>query len=288
MSEFYNFIVGLFKRGKVKESNIKIFLDEATMAEFKVAFTHPSAGQERDYQLYELLGDTVINEFVVFYLMDRFEKIKSVKWITRLKHNLISKKFLALLARKEGIDNFAIYGDKPFSCSEGKSLGMKQEIEKNQNLDKNMFYLSMLEDIMEAFFGCLVKTIRKHGKSYGVAKEISNNILKSFFDPVPIPIEYKLVFDPISRLKELYESKNKELRWPNDAAYQCLKNGDEHEIIVYGWPKGDKQPILQNRIELGRAKSINKKDAKEEAADKAIKSLENWGITEYVPNPYEK
>lgn len=289
MADFYDFITGLFKRGKVKPANIKLFLDNEAMEEFKVAFTHPSAGQEKDYQRYELFGDVVINQFVMFYIAERFERMKSIKWLTRLKHNLISKKFLALLARKEGIDKFAIYGDKPFSCSEGKSLGMTQEIEKNGDLDKNMFYLSMLEDIMEAFFGCLVTIIRKHGKSHGVASEISHNILKSFFDPVEISIDYKVVFDPVSRLKELYESKTKELRWPNASAYQCSKIGEEHEVIVYGWPKNDKQALPQNRVELGRAKSINKKDAKEEAAGKALKKLEvQWGISEHIPNPFEK
>lgn len=289
MTDFKLFITDLFKRGKVKESNIKLFLDDDAMKEFTIAFTHPSAGHENDYQTYELFGDVVINEFVIFYIVSRFKRMKSIKWITRLKHNLISKKFLALLARQEGIDKFAIFGDKPFNCSEGKSLGMIQEIEKNPDLDKNMFYLSMLEDIMEAFFGCLIILIKKHGKSHGVATEICHNILKSFFDPVEISIDYKVVFDPVSRLKELYESKTKELRWPNASAYQCTKIGEENEVIVYGWPKNDKTPVPQNRVELGRAKSINKKDAKEEAAAKALKKLESqWGITEYIPNPFEK
>jgi dsRNA-specific ribonuclease len=290
MTDFKKFITDLFRRGNVKEKHIELFVDDDAMKEFTVAFTHPSAGHERNYENYELLGDVVINKFVVFYIIQRFERIKSIKWITRIKHNLISKKFLASLARKEGIDRFAIFGDKPFSCSEGRSLGMIQEVEKNPDLNKNMFYLSMLEDIMEAFFGCItILLTQKHKKSHGVVSEICDNILKSFFDPVKISIEYMDVFDPVSRIKELYESNTKELKWPNAEAYHCSKIGEENEVIVYGWPKNDKKPVPQNRIELGRARSINKKDAKEEAAAKALKVLEKrWGITECIPNAFEK
>lgn len=296
IEDFKNFIAGLLKRGKVRESEIKTLLTEENLEEFRIAFTHPSAGADRDYQLYEFLGDVVVNGFVPFYLRWRFPKIKSVKWVTRLKHTLISKKFLAKLAREEGIDKFAIYGDEPFSDSAGRSLiGMRKEIELHPDLNTNMHYLNMLEDIMEAFFGCLVTVVTDSGKCHGVAIEISHNILKSFFSPIELPQKYEDVFDPVSRLKELYESRVRGYKWPNDQAYKfekidCGDGRHKFKATVYGWPAGDKTVKPENKIELATAISIStdNADAKEKAARTALQVLDlTWGIKEIPLNPYE-
>lgn len=292
---FRFFLTKLLKRGKVRDSEIETLLSTEVVEEFKIAFTHPSAGAERDYQLYEFLGDVVINEFVPFYLRWRFPKIVSVKWITRLKHTLISKKYLAKLAREEGIDKFAIYGDEPFSDSEGRSLiGMRKEIEANPVLDTNMHYLNMLEDIMEAFFGCLVTVIVDSGKAHGVATEISHNILKSFFGPVDIASKYEDVFDPVSRLKELYESRARGYKWPNDQTYKFDKiehpdGSVKFKATVYGWPAGNKTVIPENKVKLAEEVAINKDDAKQKAANRALHVLDvTWKIKEIPLNPHEK
>lgn len=301
-SDFRNFLILLFKRGKVREDEIETLLTPQVVEEFRVAFTHPSAGSERDYQLYEFLGDVVINEFVAFYLRWRFPKIVSVKWITRLKHTLISKKYLAKLAREEGIDKFAIYGDEPFSDSEGRSLiGMRKEIEANPDLNTNMHYLNMLEDIMEAFFGCLVTVVVDSGKVHGVATEISHNILKSFFGPVEIPNRYEDVFDPVSRLKELYESRARGYKWPNDQTYKYERieqdgpsgpDGPKEvkfKAIVFGWPAGNKSVVPENKIKLAEEVAVNKDDAKQKAAKRALHVLDvTWKIKETPLNAHEK
>lgn len=294
---FRQFIFSLFRRGKVRENDINAILTPKVMAEFKIAFTHPSAGAERDYQLYEFLGDVVFNEFVPFYLRFRFPKIVSVKWITRLKHTLVGKKYLAMLARNEGIDKFAIYGDLPFSNTHGRCLvGMREEIKQNPDLNSNMHYLSMLEDIMEAFLGCLVTVITDpvseggFGKVHGVATEIAKNILESFFSNVEIATRYDQVFDAVSRLKELYESRARGYKWPNKEAFEYEKLADgKYTTIVYGWPKGDKTPIPANRLKLASATNINKDESKRLAAEKALRVLSTtWGIEEIPLNPYEK
>ena len=277
------------------KKKLKCVLAPQNLGEFKIAFTHPSAGAERDYQLYEFLGDAVINEFVPFYLRWRFPRIVSVKWVTRLKHTLISGKFLAKLVRAEGIDAYAIYGDGPFSCSAGRSLvGMRKEIEKNPDLDNNAFYLAMIEDIMEAFFGCLTTLIVNSGKPHGVATEVSHNILKSIFGPFEIPHRFEDVFDPVSRLKEVYESRVRGYKWPNDQSYKFEKfefpdGSVKFQTIVYGWPKGDKTVIPANRVELAREVALTKPESKEKAARRALNVLDvTWGIKETQLNPYEK
>lgn len=296
---FKKFITGLMKRGRMTDESIQSLLTSSVLEEFKIAFTHPSAGAKKDYQLYEFLGDVVINEFVPFYLRQRFPKIVSVKWITRLKHTLISKKYLAILARQEGIDEFAIYGDNPFSDSEGRStIGMRKEMEANPDLNTNMHYLNMLEDIMEAFFGCLVTVITDSGKVHGVATEISHNILRSFFGPVDIPNSYEDVFDSVTRLKELYESRDRGYKWPTKETFRYEKQETPDGAggvnvkwltVVYGWPKGTKTVTYENRVELARDIAVNKPDSKQNAAKKALEVLATtWGIKEIPLNPYEK
>lgn len=291
-SKFRSFIKGLLEKGKVNEKHIEKILTPENMDEFRIAFTHPSSGAEKDYQLYEFLGDVVFNEFVPYHIRERFPNIVSVKWITRIKHTLVSSKSLAKIAMAEGLNKFAIYGNKPFSAGKLRSLvGMTEEIRLNPDLYNNPYYTAMMEDIMEAFFGCLMTIILKMGFVHGVGTEISHNILRSFFGNVEIATKYEDVFDPVTRLKELYESKVIGLRWPNKDAFEFRKIDDTHmEAIVYGWPKGDKQPIPENRMILARATGgIIKDESKQKAAKEALEVLDvTWGISEIQSDPNQK
>lgn len=293
--DFRNFLVQFLKRGKVRDAYVEKLLTPENLEEFRVAFTHPSYDAKKNYQLYEFLGDSVINEFVPFYLRWRFPRIVSVKWVTRLKHTLISGRYLAKIVRKEGIDAYAIYGDLPFTSSAGRSfVGMNKEIDMNPDLDNNAHYLNMLEDIMEAFFGCLTTIIVDAGQPHGVATEISHNILRSLFGPAEIPHRFEDVFDPVSRLKELYESRARGYKWPNDQSYKFEKfeypdGSVKFQTIVYGWPKGDKTVKQENKVELAREIALTKPDSKEKAARRALQVLDlTWGIKETQLDPYEK
>lgn len=313
VKDFETFIRNLLLRGNLNDKHIDMIMKKENMAEFKIAFTHPSAGEEKDYQLYEFLGDVVINEFVAFYLRERFPKVISVKWITRLKHNLISKKALANIAIKEGLEKFVIYGEDI------------AYLKANPHLDEKNEYVSMLEDVMEAFCGCLSTVIIKEGKLFGTATEICRNILKSFFDAMTISLEYEDVFDSVTILKELYETKTMGLEWPNDQVYLYSKKEGPipvYSATVYGWPLGDRKPRFRNQNELMKSMhrrgkgiedipkeemdnfakhydsnkialatefGINKKDAKEKAARKALEVLKSkYQIRMRFPDPYEK
>ncbi len=310
MDEFGKFIVSVLKRGKLIKSEIERLTTPQSLEEFKVAFTHPSAGAERDYQLHEFLGDVVINEFIPFYLHERFPSIVSVKWITRLKHTLVSGKILARIILEQGIEKWAIYGNEPFSNSIGKSTGMLDELKAHPDLKTNKHYLAMLEDIMEGFFGCLTLLITKpidgtQGKPHGVATQVSHYILETFFNDTYIPNKYEEVFDPVSRLKELYESRARALKWKNDESirYEKLdykgniltKNTQQKEgktriqTIIYGWPLGDKTCKPENKVELARAIDIDKADSKKKAAEMALEVLDKkYGIKDIPFDPNVK
>jgi len=261
------------------DKNVKNFLD--------TVFTHSSFDPINNYELDEFLGDGTVNECIVYYIRHRFPKIISVKWMTRIKHNLSSKKQLAHYASATGLDKYVRYGDE-----------MEEIIAANPNLKSNIEYMSMLEDVMEAFCGHLILTIEGAGHSHGVAVQIVHNILYSFFDAEEISLKYEDVFDGITRLKELYESKAKGLRWPTGKVkvYRITKIGDEkkgeqvgYEVQVYGWPKGNKTPIDENRVVLATARASSDDVAKHEASVKALKVLETtYGIVEFKADPYQR
>lgn len=297
MSDFKEFIAGLLSRGGVKEENMSLFFTEENLKLVQSAFTHSSFDPVDNYEMLEFFGDPVINGFVPFYIRKRFPKIQSVKWLTKIKHNLISKKYLAHLARQQGIEKFIRFGadvktkkGKPFKVGDVVKLLETKSMAEISGLMSVVDYLSMLEDVVEAFFGWLVIAVEDSGKSHGVAIQISHNILASFFDNEVINIKYEEVFDAISRLKELYESKNLGYRWPNDKAYQISQiEEDKFRVDVYGWPKGDKKVTDQNKVKLATMTGYDKDDVKQKAANVALQVLDRtYNVREAPPNPFER
>jgi dsRNA-specific ribonuclease len=288
---FRDFHVSLLHRGNVKDEHIELFLSDKNMAELKKAFTHPSYDPVNNFEMYELLGDGTINEFVPYYTRDRFPRIVSVKWLTRIKHNLVGGKQLAIFARKEGLEEHILYGEEVAIL---KAKAPKDVRHYKAKKGKKNDYFSVLEDVMEAYFGCLTTIIQNSGKSHGVAVQISHNILRSFFDVEEISTKYEDVFDAISRLKELYESKKRGFKWPNDQAYVVTSGGygaptASFKADVYGWPRGDKKPEDKNKVLLATATAEDKDEAKQKAATKALAILDSsYGIKEFASDPYER
>lgn len=284
---FYDFHVAMLRRGKVKDTYIKLILSDENMKELRTAFTHRSYDENDNLEMYETLGDGTVNEFVPYYIRDRFPKIVSPKWITRIKHNLVSKKQLAIFCRKEGLEDHILYGDEMAVLKTKVPADLRQY---RSSKAKGKDYISMLEDVMEAYFGCLVTIIQNSGKTHGVAVQICHNIMRSFFDVEVISTKYEDVFDAISRLKELYESKKRGFRWPNDKAYVVTKlNNELFEAKVFGWPKGNKMPEDVNKVLLASATGSDGDEAKQKAAAKALAALDSsYGIKEFPSDPHER
>lgn len=295
--EFIEFITSLLRRGRVNDANIAMFLTPENIAEARIAFTHASFDPVNNGERYEYFGDPVVNEFVPWYIHGRFPKIQSIKWLTRIKHNLISKKSLAQIARAQGLEKFVRFAPE-LTTKKGKQFLLADVVEDLKKMTISQIsghqaaftYLSMLEDSVEAFFGWLVETVLKSGKSHGVAIQICHNILRSFFDNEEISIKYDEVFDAVSRLKELYESKARGYKWPNDKAYNVVNlEGDKFKVEVFGWPKGDKKVDPANRVTLASQTGTDKDDVKQKAAAEALRVLAKvYHIVELPPDPYQR
>lgn len=231
---FKEFIVSILtKYGYIKPSAITKFTDPESMKLFRQAFTHKSVAGANNYELFEFQGDTVVNLATVEYLRSRFPRIVSVKWLTRLKHNLISKKHLGLLAEKAGFFEHVGYSKE---WANDKLLNMDDP-------HTNTEYMSLLEDTFEAFVGCLVEIVDAR-TTKGVGYAIAYNIVCSFLDTIPISLKYEDVFDSKSRLKELYDK----LDWNFKGSIQVYKDdkSGEHIATVYGYPVRRKKVALKD------------------------------------------
>jgi len=288
--DFKTFLTAMLARGNLKQEYIdKILSDPENIKLFRKAWTHPSyvddnkSGGGRDNESYDLLetyGDGSIAEFIVYYIRWRFPELKSIKWVSRLKHTLVGGKMLGKLAIKEGMASFALYGN-----------AMKESMERYPDLMKNVDYIGMMEDILEAFCSALETVITKT-YAHGVYVEIVHSILRSFLANVEISLRYQDAFDSVTRLKELYESNKRGLKWPtNKKSNGCytitiLADGNT-KVSVYGWPKGDQKPEPRNKVLLGEAIEPTEEGAKETASRQALDKLESmYGIRDLNLDPY--
>jgi dsRNA-specific ribonuclease len=216
---------------------------------------------------------------VAFYATERFPDITSVSWLTRIKHTLSSKKTLAKLAMKEGLENFVLYDQNFMSAGE---------------LRKVNWYDSLMEDTLESFCGVMVYVLTKEGFHRGVGIQIANNILETFYQTLDISVRYEDLFDGISRLKELYESTVLGLRWANatnDVYYIIENNDNTFTVRVNTWLLGDKTYDPANKgnnryiIPGTEATHRDKEMAKQMAAEKTLQRLKDDYNIFVVPPP---
>ncbi len=268
--DFKIFILSLLGRLDLNQQSLADFTDEESMVEFSRAFTHKTWSSTFNYERYEFLGDTIINDAVAHYISTTFPHIQNVAWMTRIKHTLISKKYLAALAHKANFLKFIRYG-------EGLTSLLKGSYEQaNESLNKE--YLSILEDVFEAFIGALRDIVNKKTVD-GIGGIISRRMVHTFLDKKNIPVSYDEIFDPKSRLKEIYDKyhwgfsvRNKGAHGTFTASMIVVRepNGSS-KVEVYGYPGGTKEKIPVNRrllcITPGSSKEVSQQNAAKMALD---------------------
>lgn len=174
---------------ELSKKNIEKILSNENMVEFKKAFTSPSADPEYNYEFYEMMGDSTANNCVVWYFQRRFfpepEKIivdkgtmTPVAIMSRLKQEGASVRQFS---------KFSTY------------LGFLPYITMT-NIEQNK-PIKILEDVFEAFIGCLVYHCDKiFGLHTGFT--IVYPIIQKLFDREDISIEREKLYEPKSLLNE--------------------------------------------------------------------------------------
>lgn len=190
--KFRLFISDLLRRSGLHESHIEKFTNDECMKEFTQAFTSKEYDSQHNYEFYEILGDATSNKIVVWYFKRRFPEIfdapattgamSAVAIMSRLKQVGVSKQTYSNYARELGFWEF---------------IRATPDEEKSSR--------SLLEDVFEAFIGCvelIIDTRCVEHSGYGVVYEF----MKRLIDPHYISLLREDLYDPNSLLNE---EKNK-------------------------------------------------------------------------------
>jgi dsRNA-specific ribonuclease len=247
-STFTVFIKKLLQKGRLKEHYINILLSPEAMKVYTMAFTHKSVDKKNNYEFLEQLGDSTLNNFIVWYFYRRFKVLQQpqgVYIINRLKIYYGSKKALPKIAEKYNFWNW---------------------VRKNGDVNKN----DTEEDIVESFVGATQLLVDKYIK-LGVGYAIVYDILETMFDEVfpDISLKYEDLVDSVTRLKEIVDSyqKNTDYKVTQTINYSQVANKIKVTIIFSGG-------LSLSAEGLG----INKTDAHKSAAENMILKLKNKGI----------
>lgn len=240
-----------------KELVDKLFDDDRFIDTMSVVFTHSSVDKSRNYEYFEILGDATLNKCIVWYISKRFPELQcpeGVKIIARLKINLISKKTFSSLAQQLGFWDFVSAED------EIRQTKMKK----------------VLEDVFEAFFGALemlLDMIVYPGAGYPMCYRI----ILSLFNELPISLAYNDLYDPITRLKEIFD-------YYKDIGTFSFSNHKQDGIqyVNVSQNKGSQKTVIGS----GSASLLD--DAKQKACAKGIEYLKQRGIEKPISEYYKK
>lgn len=238
-------------------------------------FTSESVDPRNNYQVWEILGDGCINKFITVYMTKRFPALmcpEGVKILARLKINYGSKKCFAEIARKLGFWEFI-----------SASNDLRQRKMK-----------SLLEDVLEAFFGVTEYLIDLHAnegvnddkdKFVGPGYSVVAKILTQIFDTMDISLEWTELFDSKTIVKEIFDKypvlgilryEEQRTESPVGMSSKSLKISN-----LYG--------VIENKKELlGTGKAALKCDAQQNASKVALKYLASKGYVKEIHPDYKK
>jgi hypothetical protein len=120
-----------------------------------------------------------------------------------------------------------------------------------------------------------------------VGVQAVHNFITTLLDRETISIDYRDVFDPISRLKELYESNVVGYKWKFNESMDVIsisKDPDVWTVKVYGWTNGADKP----KVFLAEHTGKDKDATRSRACRKALAVLEKLNFKEKIADPTER
>lgn len=247
-----NFISNILNRGLNK--NVIDNLLSNSFDKLSAAFVTKDYDPIFNYEFFEQLGDLTINKFIVSYMGRRFPQLKSsdgVGVLATIRIKYASKEELSQISENLGFDKF-------IKCTQ------------EELLDKNK-YLSILEDVFEAFFGALEYSIDElYYQGLGFISVY--NILKSIFDEMDFKIDYESLVDAKTILNEVRAEHKFNIKYID----KRLDNGI-YFIELY----------IDGKL-AGTGSSNMKKTAQIKASQEALIWVEqNLGIKKKIPNRFK-
>ncbi len=273
-SNFKDFIVHFLKLGHVKEDKIRKFTTKKSLQQFRHSFIHKSYGGEELAGLSKYLGDVVIDNCMVFYLRKRFPDVISVKYLTRLKHNVAENDLLGLCVEDTGILEYVLYGDK-----------LKGTIERYENPHDSEDYTGLLKGAFSSLIGTMV-TIIDNKTIDGAGYIVAYNIIYHYLNKISMTLDYESVFSNKYRLKEIYDK----FKWEFHREINTTenKNAKTWHTVIYGYPYGNRRRGSSKRVIIGEGEGTTKKIATNIASKKGLETLIRFDIREVRPDPFRK
>jgi dsRNA-specific ribonuclease len=255
--DFFDMIEKTLRMSNLKPEYVeKIINNPYAKKLYTQVFTHNSADPDKNYEWLEILGDSTLNKCVVWYISKRFPQLnctEGVKIIARLKINLISKKTFADFAMKLEWWDY---------------VTAEQEIKQTKKK-------KLLEDVFEAFFGAtelLIDSIIYPGSGYAICYRI----VCSLFKDMDISLSYESLYDPITRLKEIFDY------FKNIGTFSFESDRKEGLQHVSLFQNLNKQKTL---IGFGIASLLD--DAKQKACLRGLQNLKSRGIEKPISEYYK-
>jgi len=255
-------ITSVLKTAEIPKGKIDLYLKDIQI--FDQAFTHITANPDCNYESLEILGDIICGSGLVFYLRKRFPGLcnpngSAVKFLARLKINLAAVNTFSEFGRKLGFWDFI-------------SADMYVRREKERDL---------LEDVFESFMGALWTVMDKNDPKAQEDSRILTSIgpeyriLKYLFDPVEISLKYEDLYDPKTRLKELFDYIKK----PYPKFDFVQDRTDENKIIFTVNIRAD---VGDGMKVWGTGKGNRKTGAEQLACEDTITNLRKAGFYKKV------
>ena len=275
-SDFKDLINSVLKKGNLKKKYRDMLTDDASMSIYASAFTSELVDPVNNYQVLEQVGDLTGNKFIVNYMYEKFPQLdcaEGVKVVARLRINYGAKQSFSEIARKLGF--------WPFISATNDLRQRKMK--------------PLLEDVFEAFLGATERILDKK-KRIGVGYAIVYDILATIFDDMDISLRYEDLYDPKTRLKELFDVHEESL---GPLIYKERKEDMITFSSVYRVqgckyqerPDGtiNKKKIIGGKeIKIGEGFASLKTDAQQNAASYALENLKKQGWSKPAPEIYRR
>lgn len=233
--QFRKFLARLFNIAQIPDNICRVLLSGTNFAKFKQAFTHKTASEVCNYEVFETIGDATLNKCVVWYFKRMIADV-SPERLTLLKIKFASTKMMSVFAKEMGFDKYVL-----------------------MHPDMNKHKFKILEDILESFIGCLEYTIDETTSIHNGFKYAYNFVAYYIEKYIQnIGMSESDLLDAVSRLKNISDKHKLSIEYIHDS------------INIHGARHIRTQVILNGNIVLANSTARSKKQSKQMAAEIAL------------------
>lgn len=236
-----NFITNIFLPLNLKEKYLNVLTSKHSIEMYNIAFTAKTVNPEINYEFYEFIGDTEINNCIVWYFYKNYPNLgkpKNVVILSRLKNQYISSSFLSSIAEKLNFWPYIKFGDV--------------EIYEKKKI---MF----LEDVFESFIGVTKIILENYFGFIGVANQIIFEFISHVLDMMEISLDLENLFDQKTLLKELFDNHESLIFKKFGPFHYEQKKEHNKYITILKFPKTNLSFTGEGEIKRNREQEASKK-----------------------------